>query len=645
VAVALVWLAGCSDNIGRAPQDLTRRQPEPAGANCAYGGTAILSGIDSNTDDVLDDDEVVARAYECNPATTSLVRTDVVAADLTCPGGGSAVSNGIDDNNNGVLEDTEIDTTSVQCNSLEHWAGDFTANDWRDPVKVAALRGARVVDGSLSIATTDVVTLPLLELVHGNLTARGAMTELRLDALREIDGTVTIDALDLTVLSFAVLERIGGDLAVARTSEIGASITAPSLHDIAGGLRFASSAAGVVTFPQLATVGAIVADGSLSSLRLDGLVSVTGALAIGDRVLTHLVFPALTTVGGGLTVDALQLAALELPVLQQIGKELEVNGSPFLTTLALPALRLIGDQLTLRLVPALTTVDLGNVEDIHGSIRLENTEALAALALPKLSTVGSDPIGTGLALATTGLHELELPVLRTIIGGVSITQSAHLQELRFPALATVSAWSINDAPVLTRINLPFVSALQMLSLVATPALQTLDLPSLAQVSGGVTMSECGLSDLSGLRALAGAASIRFSATHLRDLRALSALHTLRILLLEDNAELTSLDGLDALSARMATITISNNDALTSIAALHNIPGVNLLTIAGNTSLLAVGLNKLSSVTGDFTLADNPALASLAGLSGLIAVDGTLRVTGNDAVPRAELAAFLTRLGR
>lgn len=47
IAAAMAWLGGCGSNLGDASLKLTRRGPEPNGANCAYGGVAIFSGLDA----------------------------------------------------------------------------------------------------------------------------------------------------------------------------------------------------------------------------------------------------------------------------------------------------------------------------------------------------------------------------------------------------------------------------------------------------------------------------------------------------------------------------------------------------------------------------------------------------------------------
>ncbi|CAK0762723.1 hypothetical protein CCP3SC5AM1_3230001 [Gammaproteobacteria bacterium] len=49
---------------------LTRQEPEPAGANCLYGGTTIRTGHDSNSDGVLADTEVESTTLQCNAPFT-----------------------------------------------------------------------------------------------------------------------------------------------------------------------------------------------------------------------------------------------------------------------------------------------------------------------------------------------------------------------------------------------------------------------------------------------------------------------------------------------------------------------------------------------------------------------------------------------
>jgi hypothetical protein len=41
---------------------------EPAGANCAIGGTKVTSGVDANTNSLLDVAEIGWTAYACDSA-------------------------------------------------------------------------------------------------------------------------------------------------------------------------------------------------------------------------------------------------------------------------------------------------------------------------------------------------------------------------------------------------------------------------------------------------------------------------------------------------------------------------------------------------------------------------------------------------
>ncbi|MBC7973692.1 MAG: hypothetical protein H7138_01815, partial [Myxococcales bacterium] len=236
IGVALACVTGCGGNPAGGHPELTRRDPEPAGRNCARGGIAISTGFDLDDDGVLDDEEVLEVEYECRSGGVTLMREEQVAPSLDCPAGGIAVVSGIDEDGDGVLGDNEIDQTDLLCASLALWRGDFTAADWLDPVKVAALRGAVTVDGSLTITTTGGVALPLLESVRGSLIARGPMSELVIDRLRDVTSDVIVDAEALQRLSFAALERVGGALSIEHNAGRVAALIAPSLRTIGGRL-------------------------------------------------------------------------------------------------------------------------------------------------------------------------------------------------------------------------------------------------------------------------------------------------------------------------------------------------------------------------------------------------------------------------
>ena len=103
---------------------LVRQVDEPAGANCAFGGKAILSGVDTNGNGVLDPSEVTATSYVCNgapgaPGTNGLNSAFLVTAEppgANCPTGGEKIQTGLDSNRNGVLDPSEVSATAYVCN-------------------------------------------------------------------------------------------------------------------------------------------------------------------------------------------------------------------------------------------------------------------------------------------------------------------------------------------------------------------------------------------------------------------------------------------------------------------------------------------------------------------------------------------------
>jgi hypothetical protein len=96
---------------------------EPAGANCATGGSRVNTGIDDNNDGNLGAGEIDGSAYVCNGATgtagtngrPSLLDIDPATVGA-CPNGGQTIAHGVDDNGNGTLDTGEVDGSASVCN-------------------------------------------------------------------------------------------------------------------------------------------------------------------------------------------------------------------------------------------------------------------------------------------------------------------------------------------------------------------------------------------------------------------------------------------------------------------------------------------------------------------------------------------------
>lgn len=58
--------SGDRETVGLGTLPRLRIDDEPAGMNCAYGGSAVHGGLDLDMDGALDDDEVTSTAYVCD---------------------------------------------------------------------------------------------------------------------------------------------------------------------------------------------------------------------------------------------------------------------------------------------------------------------------------------------------------------------------------------------------------------------------------------------------------------------------------------------------------------------------------------------------------------------------------------------------
>ncbi len=94
---------------------------EPPGDNCQEGGIRVDSGLDSNVNNVLDVDEITNSTFICHGSSpqSSLMIIENESAGSNCSNGGIRIHTGIDDNENDVLDSEEIDVTRFICNGRD----------------------------------------------------------------------------------------------------------------------------------------------------------------------------------------------------------------------------------------------------------------------------------------------------------------------------------------------------------------------------------------------------------------------------------------------------------------------------------------------------------------------------------------------
>jgi hypothetical protein len=123
-----IILTGCSLFEGpEGKTSLIDTSNEPSGLNCPNGGIKISSGIDSNGNGILDNNEVTSTKYVCSgqngaagsDGVNSLISTKEIPAGNICSNGGIEVNSGRDINRNEILDDSEIEVTKYICNGLD----------------------------------------------------------------------------------------------------------------------------------------------------------------------------------------------------------------------------------------------------------------------------------------------------------------------------------------------------------------------------------------------------------------------------------------------------------------------------------------------------------------------------------------------
>jgi hypothetical protein len=115
IVVVLVLFLGC-ERVGLdGKSSLMDLMTEPAGDNCSAGGFKIISGIDLNSNNTLDEKEIQNTEYVCN-GTNSLLKVIPEPIGDNCSSGGYKIISGMDMDNNDTLDNSEIQNTEYICN-------------------------------------------------------------------------------------------------------------------------------------------------------------------------------------------------------------------------------------------------------------------------------------------------------------------------------------------------------------------------------------------------------------------------------------------------------------------------------------------------------------------------------------------------
>ncbi|MDX2087070.1 MAG: hypothetical protein SFX73_04425 [Kofleriaceae bacterium] len=557
-------------------QALVDSAPEPVGANCATGGTRVRTGVDTDHDGTLDDDEVQNIAYLCNTTPTpTLVSTQNEPPGANCQLGGVAVSSGIDLDHDGVLDPNEVTGTSYVCTGqvpiAEVVQGDFVL---RNSFDQALLAGVKRVTGRLFVE--PVAALP--DIAVPNLEEAGSLYISK----------------SFASIAFPRLEQAG--LVEIKTTGSFPLFELPALTDVAGTITItgSTSAASNNAFqlPALTSVESIEIDvPGPSRLELDSLTELQ-SLSIENNPLSAIVAPELATVRDALQlVELPQLATLDLGALAS-ARTIELRG---LSALSLAQVQLgvvthVPDMLVVERLPWSTLSPLAAVRSV-GSFAAYGLSGLTSLDLPQLETAGLIHISGCSALTSlNGFANLTSATDITINGNVSLTSVTGFNQLDVASKLVIA---MNP-------NLSSMTGFIVLR----------------SVAGELRISESAITQLAGFAALEEAGSVFITENdELESVAGFASLRSAGAVALTFNTKLSSVSGFGVLESSTA-FTLSFAGPITTLS-MPQLEGDVDLRIEANVTSLA-----FPQVTSGTILITAP-LTDLSGLEGLRDVDLTL----------------------
>lgn len=100
---------------------LINMSEEPAGENCISGGIKVETGQDADNDGILSVTEIQSVQFVCQGEVNSsglstLIKIDEELVGENCMSGGIKIEAGLDTNSNGVLDENEVQSIQFVCN-------------------------------------------------------------------------------------------------------------------------------------------------------------------------------------------------------------------------------------------------------------------------------------------------------------------------------------------------------------------------------------------------------------------------------------------------------------------------------------------------------------------------------------------------
>lgn len=350
----------------------------------------------------------------------------------------------------------------------------------------------RSVAGTFEVVAVDSgvsIDAPQLSSLGGlQVSGTGTLDKLSVPALETITGDARFSLIGLQALALPNLERIEGALVMDAVKGL-TSVDVPRLRDVVGDVYFAYEHTPIsVTFPALEHAGSFTIGGTdnrFQALSFPVLTHV-GPVSISlANQLNALSMPELVECGA-LRLDGVALTTLRLPELKKATGEIWVRsggkGAPVLASVGFPKLE-EAESIWLSDLPQLASIDLARLTNVTNELRVLRAPRVTQLSLPSLTSVG---VLYPSELAT--IATISAPVLKgSATTTITIDQAPMLSRVDFSAVTNLEGLQLGGADRLTTLSLPAASAVKWVEIANLSALRNIAFPALESVSS-VTLS-------------------------------------------------------------------------------------------------------------------------------------------------------------
>ncbi|CRG85514.1 Protein ecm33 [Talaromyces islandicus] len=230
----------------------------------------------------------------------------------------------------------------------------------------------------------------------------------------------------------------------------------------------------------------------------------TGDITISNQVQTPLTFNGIKKVTGDFTANgAVNITSISAPLLSEIGGHFSLISINALTSLSMPTLISVGD-ITFKALANLQGLDFTKGVNTAGSVSITNT-GLTSLQGIELNSVGQLDL-----TANDYLTEVNVNNMKNISGPLTISNNNNKLTIDFPNLVTAkdmtfrntSSISVPSLANLTgalglygnfisNFSAPNLTSCTDVGLDSNGHLETLSLPQLTTLSGGLAISNNG----------------------------------------------------------------------------------------------------------------------------------------------------------